>query len=396
MSFLKYYQVLPAAATFSKDPRAFGVQPEEDWIGPLDGGYRCWVWDEGGRVFIDWVMGLGATVLGHGHPEWQRRFEAHRSSLLATSLPHRLERLAAERLASLFQGVFRNPQVRFVKTGSDALAAAVRLARRATGRMLVLTNSYHGWHDWFIAGQPPAHGIPGVLAGCVAELKRDPGPAAAVVTEQLPGEGPPQRPPVDALWILDEVVTCFRYGIPGWCARLETKPDIVCLGKALGNGLPIAAVVAERELMSYFSPPDPVFVSSTSFGEPISLAGALATMEVVNEEMLQHNRELGVALMRGEEEIARRYPGYSIRGDPERSVSFLEDRNTDLVYELLRRGIIKNRPNFPSFGHSQQIVERTLDTIVEVLEWLQNHPQSSRPTWQLFPSRSGPAGRPTR
>lgn len=387
-----FFQHLPAAGTFSKDPRAFGIWPGGPApVQPLVGGYRCWVWDRGGRVYIDWVSGLGANILGHGHEAWQRRWLSQLHGLYAPSLVSELEIRAAEALAALCSPYIPEPQVRFFKTGSDALAAAVRLCRALTGRELVVKNGYHGWHDWTIASEEPGLGVPASLRGSVVRLEEwDGTEPACVVTEAFPGELP-QRP-ARGLWVLDEVVTGFRYGLPGIVTRIRERPDLICFGKAMANGLPLAAVVGSREVMRGFEPPNPVFASSTSSGEPTSLAAFLATLEFLTPEVLRHIRQSGEALLQQEQLLAQRYPWYRVMGDPERSVSDAGEWHGTLVFELAARGILKNRPNFPNAGHHPEAIQRTVEVLEEVLSWIQAGRCERREVFRLFLSPQGPGG----
>lgn len=391
----EYREFLPVASTFSKDPRAFAVSDDEIApIGLLAVGNGGYVIDEHARRFLDWVSGLGVSVFGNRHAAWEERFQAALLKLNGSytfSLPHRLEYSVAEKLAALCAPFIKEPRVRFVKTGSDALDLAVRLCRAATGRDLVVTDGYHGWHDWYIAGQPPARGIPTCLHELVQPLEAWHGESVACfVTELKPG-ATLEAPAGEGLWVLDEVVTGFRYGIPGVIARDTPAryPDLICFGKALGNGLPIAAVVGRADLMNLFAEEAPVFVSSTLFGDVVALAAAQTTLETIAPWYLMKVRRVGRLLIEGEQALSREYPFYSIQGDPERSVSSAGEFTDALVRKLLEQKIIKNRPNFPTVQHTLEDVAKTLTAIRESLEWIRSHEEAARAirAFRLFRSR---------
>jgi glutamate-1-semialdehyde aminotransferase len=158
--------------------------------------------------------------------------------------------------------------VRFAKTGSDTASMAVRIARAVTERNVILSFGYHGWHSEFIAGEEPAHGIPKEYKSNIVhfdfnedldslEKKFMANDIAAVILEHpplqpLPGWYYGLRRLCDkygALLIMDEVVTGLRYGIGGASEKYIVFPDMICLGKSLGNGMPIAALVGFKKYM---------------------------------------------------------------------------------------------------------------------------------------------------
>ena len=389
-----FHSVLPAAGTFSKDPRAWGIRDDES-IGMIRHGYGPIVMDISGRSYIDWVSGLGANLFGHNHRNWMSRwmYYLHATGLMTcASLPHMYEYTLAIRIADYawphIKGAekWEDVQVRFGKTGSDVLDMAVRLARAAKSKDVVLFTGYHGWHDWTISATPPAWGIPrgsGPFAQKVSlnDLSRWPEGSPAAVVVEIPLSFDPKKfdeirqycNATGALLILDEVVTGFRYGVPGYVERLPVKPDIICFGKALGNGLPISAIVGPKDLMSWFARTDPVFCSSTAFGDVVSLSGGLATLDLVAasaDGILGHIRDVGTALIRSLSEVSEPYDFFRIEGDPERSLCVFErdEQRALFIRWMMEAGIMMNRPNFPTVSHTKADVEITARAAAHVLE----------------------------
>src|SRR6266566_805059 len=225
----------------------------------------CRVWDPDGGEYVDYVMALGAVALGYGHPAVNRAAEAAIAAGVVGPLPPVAEQQLADALAMRIPWL---EQVRFLKTGAEAVAAAVRIARVATGREHVLGCGYHGWLDWCQGG---AEGIPAPVRALFAELPfndvaaaremiRERGrQLAAVVIEPVVVAEPTREwldvlraetQNVGAVLIFDEIKTGFRVAIGGAAERYGVRPDLAVLGKALANGFPLAAVGGRADLMA--------------------------------------------------------------------------------------------------------------------------------------------------
>ena len=400
---MKDYDVLAGrAATFSKGPEFFGVEFEPSVVTSGQGAY---VFDCYGQRWLDWISSLGALILGHPNPhdrlypdpreapanKWARAVCHQVWSSAGFSLPHRLERETAERLVDLLSAHVPGWQgqrlgLRWGKTGSDACSMAVRLARAVTGWGGIVSVGYHGWHDKFVSLTPPAWGVVYDTDGSESmhsvpygdvirlhewlEIYKDPAWAAVII------EQPPQPVPAGywqevrrlcteygALLILDEVVTGLRYGLGGAAERFGIEPDIICMGKALGNGMPISCIVGRREYFEWFSRNDPVFVSSTSFGEAVSLAACNAVLNVWDQSCVDHLWAIGGALMEG---LAK--AGYQVTGYP--PVSLVQHETPShrayFIREMARRGILMNRPNIPNLAHTMKDVGQTITAAAAV------------------------------
>src|SRR5438034_415300 len=243
----------------------------------------CRVWDADGREYVDYVMALGAVALGYGHPAVNRAAEEAIAAGVVGPLPPVLEEELAEALCHRIPWIER---VRFLKTGAEAVAAAVRLARVVTGRERVLGCGYHGWLDWCQG----AEGVPAATRTLYAELPfndpertrrliRDAGDRLAVVVVEPVVVTEPTREwlevvqaetrRVGAVLVFDEIKTAFRQAVGGAAERYGVRPDVVVLGKALANGFPLAALGGRAELMAAASR---TWISSTLPTESVALA----------------------------------------------------------------------------------------------------------------------------
>ena len=347
----------------------------------------CRVEDDAGRVYVDYVMGLGAVALGYAHPEVSEAVHAAADAGVVGPLPPVLEEEVAETIARLMPWI---EQVRFLKTGAEAAAAAVRLARAHTAREFVLGCGYHGWHDWC---QP--HGTRGVPASVSAgfaelpfnnvertgELLRSAADRlAAVIIEPVIVEPPDpewlallrtETERLGATLIFDEIKTVGRIALGGAVERWGVVPDLVVMGKAIGNGFPIAAVGGRDEVMSAALH---TWISSTLATEFVSLAACRATLAVLERERVpEHLGRVGAALLDGFHRAAERHPALvkGAAGIPE--MCFLQMRDDRISAAVAagcaRRGVLLKRTayDFVSLAHDEGIVRETLDVLDEVL-----------------------------
>jgi glutamate-1-semialdehyde 2,1-aminomutase len=348
----------------------------------------CRVWDEGGREYVDFVMALGAVALGYGHPDVNRAATAAIAAGVVGPLPPVAEEELAEALGEKIPWLER---VRFLKTGAEAVAAAVRLARVATGRDEVLGCGYHGWLDWC---QGVAEGVPAAVRNLFAELPfndvaagremiRARGPRlAAVVVEPVIVSEPSREwlqmlrdeaKRVGAILIFDEIKTAFRLAIGGAVERynVQPAPDLVVIGKALANGFPLAAVGGRADLMNAASR---TWISSTLATEGVALAAARATLEVfARDDVCGHLHRIGTRLLHGLHELQRAHAGVvtGVAGIAE--MCFLhyatEDLSRTVASHAAERGLLFKRTayNFVSLAHDEGTVDRALAMLHETL-----------------------------
>ena len=254
----------------------------------------CRSWDVDGNEYIDYVLGLMPIVLGYRDPDVDGAIRAQLERGIIFSLATELEADLAERLVRLIPCA---EMVRFGKNGSDATSAAVRLARAHTGRDRVGVCGYHGWHDWYIGTTTRSVGVPaavralstpfgyGDVEGVERMLRDDPNGFAALVLEPVAPNGGDKmflsalRALTDhygVILVFDEIVTGFRMDLGGAQTVYGVTPDLACFGKAMANGMPIAAVLGRAEIMRRM---EDIFFSGTFGGEALSLAASIATID---------------------------------------------------------------------------------------------------------------------
>jgi glutamate-1-semialdehyde aminotransferase/predicted aldo/keto reductase-like oxidoreductase len=270
----------------------------------------CLVTDVDGREYVDVLMGWGSCLLGHGDERIQAAIvRAATTTGSLVSLPHRLEIEVSEALCAGFPW---GDEVLFGKNGSDVTTWAVRLARIATGRTTILFAGYHGWQDWSVGGLGfSATGVPSgggrqalslpygdsdALARAVAAHG---GNLAAIMIEpahvclgpadtQQMGDGPfleraqALARQAGALFILDEIMTGFRFRQGSAQAAFGLVPDLTCLGKALANGMPLSALVGRGDLLRKHI--GQIMYAPTMKGEVYSFAAALEALRVYRQE----------------------------------------------------------------------------------------------------------------
>lgn len=384
-------RVVPGASqTLSKAPSMFveGAYPVF-----LERGRGCRVWDVDGNEYVDFILGLAAITLGYDYPAVTEAVAAQLKQGSIFSLPHPLEVEVAERLVECVPCA---EMVRFLKTGSEANAAAVRVARAATGRDVLLYCGYAGWHDWYAVTTPRSKGIPKELGRLVvpfayndlpslqAALDEHAGKVAAVIMEPVlldepePGFLAGVKAAAHrhgALLIFDEIVSGFRWAVGGAQEYFGVVPDLATFGKGMGNGLPLAAVVGRAELMREF---EDVFVSSTFGGDTLALAACRATIdEYCARPVIEHLWQIGRRFQDGFRAVAARVgvparcAGYPVH--PKIVIQHEHEETRRLLMSLFlqetaRRGVLFHFAGFNvSFSHAESDVDRTLEAFDEAL-----------------------------
>lgn len=335
--------IAQGALTNSKNPRSFvfGVYPKFVKYGR--GG--C-LFDSENNRYIDYICGLGANILGYGYQPVVREMMGVLSDGFSHSLPTHHEVEAAEAVQSVFPFI---ESVKFLKTGTEACMAAIKIARAATGRNFIMSHGYHGWSDPFISLTPPANGVwrtQGVWP--LASLDHITDGVAAVIIEPIIDDNSPERiawlnqlrercTAKGVMLIFDEVITGFRYMEFSASRYHNVTPDLICIGKGIANGMPLAAVCGPKNAMN-----NDYFVSSTYAGEIISLVAAKATIKALRTDNQLRMSTVWPYGLRFMERFNELYPEkIKIKGYPTRGV-FVGDDNVIALFfqEAAKAGML--------------------------------------------------------
>jgi len=274
-------------------------------------GEGAWIEDVDGNRFVDYVCSWGPLILGHAYPTVIRAIGERLSLGTSFGIPTELETELARKVVTAVPSIDR---IRFVNSGTEAVMSAIRLARAYTGRtkLVKFAGCYHGHSDALLVkagsgaatfGSPDSPGVPEALTretlvlpfndlGAVEKAMEESGQQiAAVLLEPVAGNMgvvPPLPGFLEglreitrqygSLMIFDEVITGFRLGMGGAQARYGVIPDMTCLGKIIGGGLPVGAFGGRQEIMAMLSPEGAVYQAGTLSGNPLAMQAGLSTL----------------------------------------------------------------------------------------------------------------------
>jgi len=371
--------------------------------GFLTRGEGCHVWDVDGNEFIEYGMGLRAVSLGHAYRPVVEA--AYQQMLLGNNFtrPATIELDCAQELLSVVQGA---EMVKFAKDGSDVTTAAIRLSRAYTGRDLIARcadQPFFSVDDWFIGNTPMSAGIPRAVQELTLQFRYNDAESLRVLFEQHPGRvacvileaATAIEPEANflktvqtlcrkegAIFILDEMITGFRWHLGGAQKLYGTTPDLSTFGKAMGNGFSVSALVGKRELMSLGGldhDKERVFLLSTTHGaESHSLAAAIKTMQIYRDNgvvdyLYTQGEKLRVGINRSIESLG--LIGYfEVLGRPSNLIYATRDQSRQpsqafralFLQETIRRGLLM--PSLVvSFSHTDTDIDRTNDAVGEAL-----------------------------
>ena len=394
----------------------------------IERGAGPYIWDADGNRYTDYVLSWGPLVLGHAPEAVLQAITETAAKGTSYGAPTALENQLAALVISLVPSI---EQIRFVNSGTEACMSALRLARAVTGRdkIVKFSGCYHGHADMLLVqagsgvatlGLPDSPGVPKAtaastltlsyndLAGAKALFAELGSEIAAVIVEPIaanmgfvtPADGyllglQALCREFGALFVLDEVMTGFRVAPGGAQAHWGIDPDITCLGKVIGGGLPVGAYAGKRAIMQHVAPAGTMYQAGTLSGNPLAMAAGLATLG----ELQKPGVFTGIATRTAQlvEGIARaaaqaklpiqvgsvgtmfgfyflREPGVAITDYATAKQFVHTERYALLFHKLLERGVYLApsafEAGFVSAAHTPEIIQNTLDAIQESMREL--------------------------
>jgi glutamate-1-semialdehyde 2,1-aminomutase len=385
-------------------------------------GSGAYFTDEDDNRYLDYVMSWGPLILGHAHPAVVEAVRRAAGRGLTFGAPCLSEVELAEAITQMYPGV---EVVRFVSSGTEAVMAALRLARGVTGRARVLKfeGCYHGHADSMLVkagsglatfGTPSSAGVPAGVAELTTVVSLDDDEAldatfarlgdelAAAIIEPVPANAGlllQRREFLEhlaeltrragALLIFDEVISGFRLGPGGAAAELGITPDLATFGKVIGGGMPVGAYGGPRDLMNHLAPLGPVYQAGTLSGNPVAMAAGLETLRVLAaEDGWARLEENGRLLEAGVRDVLRRtaVPASFVRrgslfwfamqpGNPPRRFDAIRPEST-ARYALFHRAMLERgiylapsayEVGFLSTAHQREDIEATLGAVAAAL-----------------------------
>ena len=397
--YSKAKKIIPGGTMLlSKRPESF--LPDK-WPAYFSKAKGCKVWDLEGVEYIDMsIMGIGTNTLGYAHPSVDEAvLKAVKDGNMSTlNCPE--EVFLAERLIALHPW---SDMVRFARTGGEANAIAVRIARAAVGKEKIAICGYHGWHDWYLSanlgndssldehlipGLDPK-GVPPNLKGTVVPFRyNDPDDLIKVVQENdigiikmevsrsvEPTEGYLQfirklASENNIILIFDECTSGFRETFGGLHKKYDVIPDMMMLGKTLGNGYAITAVLGTEEIMKFAQS---TFISSTFWTERIGPAAALKALEIMEKEKSWTKiTNIGIEIVDRWEKLGKVYNlPIQISGLPSLAVFTIKSNNwikykTFICQEMLKNGFLASNLIYSCIDHKSYVLDQYFDRLESI------------------------------
>lgn len=404
--------------------RAFrAVVGEPFFVDRAEGAH---IWDVDGNGYIDYVGTWGPAILGHAHPGIIQAVQSAAERGTSFGIPNPYEPRMAELIKELFPSV---DKVRMCNSGTEACMSAIRVARGFTGRdkIIKFDGCYHGHSDSLLVkagsgaltfGNPDSAGVPKEFtqhtivlpyndldAVCQA-MEANPGQIAGIILEPVVGNAGLILPKDgfleglrevtkqhDSLLIFDEVMTGFRVAPGGAQQLFNIVPDLTCLGKIIGGGLPVGAFGGRADVMDCLAPLGPVYQAGTLSGNPLAMAAGIVALEALKSgEVHQRLDQLGNRLESGLKKAAERanldvtlqrcgsmFCGYF--GDhPVINLSDAMKCNRDLFtryfHGMLERFVYvapsQFETGFLSVAHSEEDIDRTIEAAEQSMKCIKN------------------------
>lgn len=395
---------LSGTQLYSKAPFAHieGIHPAF-----IDHGKDSHVWDVDGNEYIDWEMALGPIVIGWDNERINRAVIAqlHKGTVFSQMSP-----IEVEYAKMLKKHVPSAEKMRFLKTGSSATEAAIRIARAYTGKEIIIRGEYHGWHEWTAAGERKRQGgilkslknyVIGFEYNDINQVEKifseNKNKIAALIVEPVMIEKPKENFLSDlkelceknnALLIFDEVVTGFRFDIGGAQKYFNVTPHLSTFGKAMANGLPLSAVVGLKHIMDKVE--DDIFISTTFGGETLSLAAGLEMLKMMEEEpVTQKIWNTGNRIKKEFNEFTKsiNFSMKTIGYAPRITFDFENDKLREkywlyksiFMQECAKRGVLLGWLVMPCYTHTEADTDYTIEVFKESAQVIAEASESDNP-----------------
>ena len=296
--FTHALEIIPGG-TNTNAKRVYNLLDVESFPAYIERGNGAYVWDIDGNKYIDYIAALAPINIGYNHPRINVRIieQLEKGSLFSLPSPNEVELSEM-----LIEKIPCAEMVKIMKTGAEVTSAAIRAARLATGKEMILSSGYHGWHDWWGA-KIGEQGIPASYKNLIEDFefnnfsqleklvdKHDGKIACIILTAASYGMEPKDnflqkiRKLADQkgiVLIYDEIITGFRWAMGGAQEKYGVIPDLAAFGKSMANGMPISVLVGKKEFMA---PLKTNMITSTFASEALSIAASIETIKIIEEE----------------------------------------------------------------------------------------------------------------
>ena len=370
----------------------------------LEKGSGCFVYDIDGNKYIDLISGLLSVSLGYNIKEINKKIQRQLTKGITLSLPSLLENDLAKKIINEIPSA---EMVRFAKNGSDVTSAAIRLSRMITGKKIILTCGYHGWHEWYIGKTTMNAGIPEEMFANTKTFKfndinsfkkvflKNRSKVAAVILEPMNIEWPNIKflkkiremcSENNSILIFDEICTGFRFSMGGAQKLFRVTPDLTTLGKGMGNGFPISALVGKRKIMKNCSK---IFFSSTFGGETLSLVAAISVIDYMKKNnVLKKINNLGNKIIYEiNDHLNKEKIDYiKIKGHPSWSFFIFKDYKkysketlkTFFLEKSIENGLLTFGTNNLNYSHKIKDINKIINIYKTILSDIKNKINSNK------------------